>query len=226
MDLGGLTVWEVLLARIARITSRIHVVLSPEGAEAVRDARLGPPKGVTLTTSIQPRPTGMGDAVFGSLTHWDDARHVMLVWGDQLGLGEQTLARTAERQRRARRPTLTLPLVRTSRPYVDYRFDRRGRLVDVLQTREGDVARARGWSDVGLFALPTAGLGGAWSRFVAATPVGAQTGERNFLPFLPWLSRVEGLAVSRFRVDDPAEARGLNTPEDLAWFRARLGSGP
>ena len=121
---------------------------------------------------------------------------------------------------------MTLPLVRGARPYVDYRFEGR-RLAEVLQTREGDATRPRGWSDVGLFALSNAGLDGAWARFVATGgATGARTGERNFLPFLGWLAREEGFAVRRLRVSDPAEARGLNTPEDLAWFRAALAARP
>ena len=48
---------------------------------------------------------------------------------------------------------------------------------------------------------------------------GAQTGEANFLPFLPHLAR-NGWTLRRTHVDDPNEARGINTPEDLDFFRA------
>lgn len=222
-DLGGQTVWDVLLGRIAQVTSRIHVVLSPDGSRAAERAGVVAPPGVTLSTSIQTSPTGMGDAVFGSRMHWADARHVIVVWGDQLGLQVETLRRVAERQLQAEAPAMTLPLVRTRRPYVDYQLDRRGRLLQVRQSREGDAPRAMGWSDVGLFALTNTGLAQAWERFVAADQGrGSQTGERNFLPFLSWLSVEESFRVARLRVDDPAEARGLNTPDDLAYFRDEL----
>ena len=52
---------------------------------------------------------------------------------------------------------------------------------------------------------------------------GRGTGERNFLPFIPWLAGRK--PVVTFPCTDPMEALGINTPEDLqqveAWLRSR-----
>ena len=53
--------------------------------------------------------------------------------------------------------------------------------------------------------------------------MGAGTGERNFLPFLPWLA--ERAKVMTFEID-AAEAQGINTPEDLVAVGRTLESRP
>ncbi len=47
---------------------------------------------------------------------------------------------------------------------------------------------------------------------------GETTGELNFLPFLTFLAR-NGWDIRKLPVAEPREARGINTPEDLAYFR-------
>src|SRR6266545_4141881 len=42
---------------------------------------------------------------------------------------------------------------------------------------------------------------------------GRGTGERNFLPFIPWLA--QRARVATFPCTDPREAIGINTPEEL-----------
>jgi bifunctional UDP-N-acetylglucosamine pyrophosphorylase/glucosamine-1-phosphate N-acetyltransferase len=111
-----------------------------------------------------------------------------------------------------------------ARPYVEYIFDG-GRLTKVLQTREGDTTTPNGFSDVGTFLLGTDGLKPAWEDYLAQAPRGAGTGEINFLPFLPFLSS-KGWTVTRVEVADETEARGINTREDLAFFRHLYSEAP
>jgi bifunctional UDP-N-acetylglucosamine pyrophosphorylase / glucosamine-1-phosphate N-acetyltransferase len=50
------------------------------------------------------------------------------------------------------------------------------------------------------------------------------TGELNFLPFLAFLSAERGWPVVPLPVRDPGERFGINTPDELAFFRARLAT--
>jgi hypothetical protein len=108
-------------------------------------------------------------------------------------------------------------------PYVEYVFDG-PRLAAVRQSREGDATTPNGFSDVGAFLLGTEGLREAWTGFLTAAPPGIQTGEVNFLPFLPFLS-ARGWKVTPLEVADATEARGINTPDDLAFFRKLYNKG-
>jgi hypothetical protein len=164
----------------------------------------------------------MGDAIFRGRPVWERADLLLVIWGDQVHVSAETLrAALALHGGAARR--LVLPVVALEEPYVEYRFSATGCLDAVLQTREGDVCRPGGFGDVGTFLLSTAGLPEAWAAYLAETTRGARTGEVNFLPFLVFLSRL-GWEVIPHRVADPFEARGINTPADLEFFRRLYGA--
>jgi bifunctional UDP-N-acetylglucosamine pyrophosphorylase/glucosamine-1-phosphate N-acetyltransferase len=215
------TVWDALAARLAPAVARIHVVLSPEGRDLFGPHASGPHR-AEITLGVQDPPRGMGDAVFGARAAWEAFDALLVVWGDQAGLSAATVRRTIAAHAEVAGPRITLPLVSMEDPYVDYVFEpATGALTRILQRREGDHMGARGEADVGVFCLSTAGLAAAWDDYARAAEMGAATGEINFLPFLAHLSSARGFRVIRVSVADPVEARGINTPEDLAFFRAR-----
>lgn len=204
------TIWSILHARLAPLVDHIHLVLSPDGAATF------PPLPANVTASIQPAPTGMGDAIFRGHDVWSRYDAVLVVWGDQVFVSTDTLKRAMS----ALRPgeNIVLPVTRMAVPYVEYVFDG-ARLARVLQTREGDATTPNGYSDVGTFLLSTGGLKTQWDAYLAKAPRGAATSEINFLPFLPFLS-AQGWAVTPVEVADATEARGINTKDDLAFFQS------
>lgn len=210
----GVTVWDLVRSRLTPHVDRLHVVLSPQGAEQFPS--VGPP----VSLSIQEQPIGMGDAIFSSWRHWSAYDSVLVVWGDQVHVSAATVAAVLEAHASMAGPRCTLPVVRPEDPYVEYRFAGR-RLCEVRQSREGDHCTPGGMADVGVFCLSTAGLLHEWTTYAAISPTGAQSGELNFLPFLVHLSRA-GWSVTPVEVDDPDEARGLNTPDDLVFAQDRL----
>jgi bifunctional UDP-N-acetylglucosamine pyrophosphorylase/glucosamine-1-phosphate N-acetyltransferase len=207
---GTQTIWDILHAKLAPLVDHIHLVLSPDGAAAF------PALPANVSHSIQPAPTGMGDAIFQGFDVWSRYDAILIVWGDQVFVSAGTLTRTIAALK-ASRHQAALPVTRMTAPYVEYVFDSE-RLVQVLQSREGDATTPNGFSDVGTFLLGTGGLQSAWRDYRATAPRGSQTGEINFLPFLPFLSR-RGWHIQPLEVGDATEARGINTPDDLDFFR-------
>ena len=208
------TIWTVLRDRLLPLCGRIHLVLSPDGLEYA-GATLGFEPGITL--GVQAVPLGMGDAIMGSAPFWGNASQLLIVWGDQVHVSARTLERTLAEHKGG----LTFPVVRQADPYVQYLFQD-SKLTRVLQTREGDRTQPGGLSDVGTFLLSTDGLLEAWQTYLEASIPGAATAEINFLPFLPFLS-ARGWNVTTVEIADADEARGVNTPEDLAFWQARQG---
>jgi len=204
------TIWDILHARLAPLVDHIHLVLSPDGAG------MFPPMPQDVSHSIQPAPTGMGNAIFRGLDVWSRYDAILIVWGDQVFVSRDTLSRAIAALKDARQQAV-LPVTRMAEPYVEYVFEGE-RLTQVLQSREGDATTPNGFSDVGTFLLSTDGLQPAWQDYLATAPRGGQTGEINFLPFLPFLSR-QGWRIQPLEVADETEARGINTPDDLAFFR-------
>jgi bifunctional N-acetylglucosamine-1-phosphate-uridyltransferase/glucosamine-1-phosphate-acetyltransferase GlmU-like protein len=205
------TIWSILHAKLAPLVDHIHLVLSPEGA------RVFPAPPQRVSTSVQPEPIGMGDAIFGAREVWTKFDALLIVWGDQVFVSNDTLRRTLAALFSPDRQAV-LPVTRMAKPYVEYLFEG-PRLAKVLQTRESDKTSPNGFSDVGTFLLTTRGLGEAWDGYMAQAVRGGATGEINFLPFLPFLSD-QGWTVSPLEVADATEARGINTKEDLAFFQS------
>lgn len=221
---GSDTVLTLLVHKLRQVADHIHIVVAPASRALIEralkaiewDAGEG---GTIPSTSIgvQPQPIGMGDAVFRGRRAWLRAQTLLIVWGDQIHVSEQTLHRALARHNGVPR-RIVLPLVEVAKPYVAYRFDERGRLVGVLQAREGDPCPPVGCGDVGAFVVSATGLAEAWQQYRGRQPLGARTRELNFLPFLVHLAQA-GWEVIPVAVTDPLEARGINTPDDLEFFR-------
>lgn len=209
----GVTVWHLLHERLRSRVDHIHVVVSPEGEPLFREVAAGEIESGAVSVSVQQEPTGMGGAIFGAVRHWEAYSTILVVWGDQAGLSARTVGKVLDAHE-----GLTIPLVPMPDPYVEYELAS-SELVRVRQSREGDVCRPGGLSDVGVFCLSTDGLERAWEAYLADGSRGALTGEVNFLPFLPYLSQVHGRPVTVVPVTDPDEARGVNTPADLEFAR-------
>jgi bifunctional UDP-N-acetylglucosamine pyrophosphorylase/glucosamine-1-phosphate N-acetyltransferase len=217
------TVWTMLRRKLIGLVDHLHVILSPSGFTAMQLTLEDSSDSCPTSLSIQPQPTGMGDAIFCGQRVWSQAETILILWGDQVHVSRDTLRRALDLHAGAPR-CLVLPLVALSHPYVEYRFDDANRLVAVRQSREGDACMPGGLGDVGTFVLSTAHLVHAWSTYRQWQCLGARTAEINFLPFLVCLAR-QGWEVKPLRVDDPLEARGINTAEDLAFFQRLYGGG-
>lgn len=200
--------------------SRVVVVVHPSFARQVRDAsrRSRPP----VELAIQAAPTGMLDAVLlarGAVAA-STAGHVWITWCDQLAVRPGTIERLEAAVDANLRAPLVMPTVRRPNPYVHLERDGAGRIVRVLHQREGDSTPAEGESDMGLFSLSREAFLDRLPEFAAAPEAGAETGERNFLPFVPWIAARE--TVVTFPVLDEMEAVGVNTPDELRLIERHL----
>ena len=220
----GRTVWTTLRDRLQHVADHVVVVLSPRAVPLFEQAARDDLASGRVSYRVQAEPRGMGAAVALGAEAFRHHQALLVVWGDQAGVSSRTLAATGDALRSAGdSPRVVLPLVQVDRPYVQYVFDDAGRLARVRQSREGDACDPAGLSDVGTFGLSTRAYDGDWARYLAARAVGERTSEVNFLPFLAHLSCAAGWPVTRIDVPDAEEARGINTREDLAFFRARFG---
>ena len=131
----------------------------------------------------------------------------------------KTVERLAERTT-GRSVALVVPTVISAEPYIHLERDEARRFVRVLHRREGDEMPSIGESDIGLFALSGQAFRVWLPQYAAEVETGRATGERNFLPFIPWVNARAD--VESFLAEDPMEAIGINTPEDLARVESYL----
>jgi bifunctional UDP-N-acetylglucosamine pyrophosphorylase/glucosamine-1-phosphate N-acetyltransferase len=209
-----------IIGRHAPFCSHVVLVVHPSAAERV--ARHFGTAALVPEVVLQPAPTGMLDAILAAHHAVLSSRpdRVWITWCDQVAISQQTAERLAALDARHPPPAAALPTTRQRPPYIHLERNEAGAIAGVRQRREGDQMPDEGESDAGLFSLAIDAFATALPAYAReAVARGARTGERNFLPFLPWLA--VDADVATFEVD-PAEARGVNTPDDLAIVERHL----
>ena len=219
---NGRPMLDHLAGLYAPFVDRLVVVAHPSFAAAIErwGSRLG-----NVTVTEQAVPTGMLDAILlaAGAVAASGATAVWITWADQIGVLPETLARLAVLADGSPSPALVLPTAVRPQPYIHFDRDASDRIVRLRQRREGDDMPAEGESDMGLFALARETYDIDLVEYARTVTPGSATGERNFLPFIPWLARRR--AVVTFPCTHPSEAVGINTPAELdevaAWLRSR-----
>lgn len=204
------------------VVDRTIVVVHPSFADQIRT--YGETTGAPLEYQVQETPTGMLDAILRATqaVASSDASRILITWCDQVAIHPQTVERLTKLSDTQPGTALVMPTARQSDPYIHLERDTTGRIVRVLHRREGDRLPAVGESDMGLFSLSRHAFLNDLTSFAASAGTGGGTGERNFLPFLPWIAARE--AIVTFPCVDAIEAVGVNTPEELQRIESYLAA--
>lgn len=212
-----------ILALYRSHVARTMVVVSPSALDAVR---LHLREATNVDILVQERATGMLDAIMLAQPAVERTHTgaVWITWCDQVAVETNTVDRLARMMNEDPGAAVVMPTVSRADPYIHFERDPSGRIVRVLQRREGDAMPRDGESDMGLFGLS----GEAFTRWLPAyaesLETGRTTGERNFLPFIPWVAT--RAPVLTFPASHPMEAIGVNTVEELQQVEDHLKSKP
>jgi len=224
VPVNGRPMIDLVLDRYAGLVERFIIVVAPAAVDLLERHRAARREAISL--AVQSEPTGMLDAILEPapevIQHGPD--EVWITWCDQVAIRAGTVARLAQALSTTARPAFAFPTVRVEAPYIHFDRDPGGRIIKVRQRREGVPMPPTGEADVGLFAMPVATYREHLPRFAQDCEPGSGTRERNFLPFIPWLaSRATVVSVP---AEDPLEAIGINTPDELIRIASALrGSG-
>jgi bifunctional UDP-N-acetylglucosamine pyrophosphorylase/glucosamine-1-phosphate N-acetyltransferase len=217
---AGRPMLEHVLERHGPFVDRFVIVVAPSAVDLFSAFIGGQSAPIDLV--VQPRPTGMLDAIMlaAPLVATHRPNRVAVTWCDQVAVTITTAERLWRRAKSPLAPALVFPTLEVEQPYIHFDRDGTGRITGVRQRREGDRMPERGETDMGLFDLSRDAYLRDLPHFAAAAPPSAGTGERNFLPFIPWLAAkapVETIAGAA-----AIETVGINTPEELAAVEAHL----
>jgi hypothetical protein len=206
---------DLYLDRVEALTLVVQPAARDRIAHALR------PRAAHAQIVVQETPTGMLDAVGIGIdaTGMPAGARVWVTWCDQIAVLPATLDRL---EREEASTAICFPTIQQTPPYIHFQRDPDRRIVGVLQRRDGDPMPATGESDMGLFSLSAEAACDRRRVFSAAAAASPHTGERNFLPFIPWLAATD--VVRTFPASHPIEAVGINTPDDRARVEAFLAS--
>lgn len=217
---NGRPMLDHLLERYTPFVDRFVLVVHPTAEAAVR--RHCAWRGIDADVEIQESPTGMLDAI---LIPHDRLRRlgpdsVWLTWCDQVAVHPETIRTLASLSQERPAADLIFPTVLRSAPYIHFERGPDGRIIRVLQRREGDAMPERGESDVGLFCMSPSAYLDRLHAYSREAVLGKGTGERNFLTFVPWFGSSD--RIRTFEAREAMESVGVNTPAELAEVEAYL----
>jgi bifunctional N-acetylglucosamine-1-phosphate-uridyltransferase/glucosamine-1-phosphate-acetyltransferase GlmU-like protein len=214
VQVAGRPMIDWLVSLYAPWVERFVIVASPKFRTAVSEhvARLGVPAAVLE----QETPTGMLDAILIArpAIEASGVEHVWITWCDQVGIHPLTVERLARLSEANPAAAIVMPTCTREQPYIHLHRGADNRIVRVLHRREGDAMPLIGDSDMGLFSLSRRAFVDDLHSFASAASIGSGTGERNFLPFIPWAESRGG--VLTYPCEDETESIGVNTPDELA----------
>ena len=198
----------------------VVIVASPSARAAFDEYRATQPMPIEVVE--QETPTGMLDAILAArgIVETHRPERVAITWCDQIALDPVTVEALRAQACTSSAPAMVLATIAVAGPYIHFDRDAGGRITAVRQRREGDPMPDTGETDMGLFDLSLETYRTHLPAFAAQARASAGTGERNFLPFIPWLSA--RAPVTTVPGTSPMEAVGINTPEELAAVEAHL----
>ncbi|MFN0109147.1 MAG: NTP transferase domain-containing protein [Blastocatellia bacterium] len=205
----------------APVVSRFVLVLHPATVDRVLQhcSSLRLPVDFETQTS----PTGMLDAILipRDRVQSYEPDQVWITWCDQIGVHPRTVWNLAEAAGGA---TLAMPTIIKPEPYIHFDRNEQGAIVGLRQRREADTMPERGEGDLGLFGLSREAYLNLLPQFSEQVVAGSATKERNFLPFIPWLTQ-QGARVHTFPAFAEMESVGVNTKADLKLVAEYLANG-
>jgi bifunctional UDP-N-acetylglucosamine pyrophosphorylase/glucosamine-1-phosphate N-acetyltransferase len=213
VKVGGKPMVDRLLDLYESVVDRIILVLHPSFEAAVR-GHCG--NRTRLIYARQDTPTGMLDAILAPIAELrpDNPKRVWITWCDQVAIHPATVEQLKQLSSLHHETPLIFPTMVREVPYIHLVRDERGRVLDIRHEREGDEMPAIGESDMGLFSLSGHAYFDRLVEFAGRVEPATKTRERNFLPFITWLSQ-QGGEVRTFAGRDKEEAIGINTPDEL-----------
>lgn len=170
---------------------------------------------------IQSDPTGMGDAVFSVSDLIATHNDLMIMWCDQIGITEETIAKTIKvHDSNHDNNRMTVPLLWKKSRYINFQL-KDNRIEEILQAKEGDIISESTQSDIGLFLLSNGSqLVTHWLEGGREFSRGKVTSEINLLPFLKYLN-LNGWNFYKVEATD-LDGIGVNTNGELIEALRRL----
>jgi HAD superfamily hydrolase (TIGR01509 family) len=217
-EVAGRTILDWLLDLLLPRCCAVVVVAAPWSADPISRAAANRSNRVRI--AVQPDPVGMSDAVERGLS-MVDTENVLLIWGDQAAVRGESLDLGMSLHEESC-ALGTVPTVWRSRPYIHLARDSAGRIVDVLQAREGDSMPSEGESDTGVFLFRTRTLRRSLEKMRATgSGMGKVTKEQNLLPILSQLDTLPGNVLSAPIILEE-ESVGVNTPAEAEFLASIL----
>lgn len=200
-----------ILDLVAFLDTEPTIIVSPQGEPAI--ATFLRDEGRAAHIRVQPRPTGMGDAVlhFEQSPASAGAATVVLIWGDIPYISRPTLDATLAHHA-ATGAALTFPTRFVDQAYTVVTRDEDGRVTALHETRFTGRPLEPGERDIGLFVFEAAPV--LETLRATAARHDPEKGEHGFLQIVERIAE-QGHRVEALTIASERELVSLNALSDL-----------
>ncbi|MEK6969508.1 MAG: HAD-IA family hydrolase [Nanoarchaeota archaeon] len=209
----GKPILQHLYDKLKSVCDKQVLVVSPSGYAVINDYIKK--QDLNITLAIQPRPTGMGDAILSAEDKiGPETEDVLILWGDQVAIEKNTLDSSLYFHQNFKNgiADFTFPICIKKNPYIHFKRNHQGNIIEVLQKREQDNMPSFGENDCGFF-IAKKSIFNELKEFKKTRPLSTVTQEFNFLPIIPNLVN-KGLTVLTVNCAKDYETIGVNTLEE------------
>ena len=218
IKIGKKRVIDLLINKIKHVSDKIIFIVNKKYKNKIKEyLKKNYNNKINFSIVLQKKPLGMFDAVYRSSRYLKKYNKVMVLWGDHIGVQKKTINKICKKKLKSQ--TLLLPLIKKRYPYVEYIFSK-NKLVKINETREGDVCNKSGYSDLGTFLFFSKNLQKLLKNFKKKNLSGKITKEKNFLPFIYFLSKNNWI-IKKIIFQNKIQSDGINTRNDIKKFNIK-----
>lgn len=218
IKIGKEKIIDLLIKKVKDVSDEIIFVASPKHQIQIKDYLDKKYKNkIKYRIILQKNALGMGDAVFKASKLIKSYNKILLIWGDHIGISKSSIDKIMKIKFQSN--TCVLPLIKVKNPYVEYVFKNK-KLESIQESREGDKCKDVGFSDMGTFLFFSNKLDKYIKKFNKKKIIGKITKEKNFLPFIFFLS-VNKWNIKKVIFKNKIQTQGVNTRSDIQLFNKK-----
>lgn len=163
---------------------------------------------------IQKKQLGTLNAIICCKSYFNFYSNILIIWGDQVGINIKNLEFLSKFNQKLDKE-IFIPLIKVSNPYVEYILEK-NKIKKILETREGAKVNSHGYSDIGIFSIPSKNFYKFYINFMKLNNFGKKTKEFSFLQFLIFIQ--DFYKINFVKAKEKKSTYGVNTIEDINKF--------
>lgn len=218
INIGKKKIIDIIIDKLKKVSNEIIFIVNPIHKKKINDYLKRNYPLLKYGLILQRKPRGMFDAVYRSLKVITKYNKILIMWGDHIGVKKTTIHKVCKTK--YKHNLLSLPLVLRSKPYVEYVFINNN-LKKINEAREGDNCSKKGLSDVGFFLFYSNNFKKYLDEFNKKNIIGKNTKEKNFLPFITYISNKKW-EIKKIIFKDKIQSIGVNTRKDIKLFKNQI----
>ncbi|KAB8027998.1 NTP transferase domain-containing protein [Fluviispira multicolorata] len=205
------TLLDIIYNKLKFLCKKIIIVASPDGQHQIYN-HINEKNYLNIEVVVQTEPNGMAEAINTGVKSVL-TKNVIIIWGDQIMFSKETIQNCMHLIELDFHYSAIIPTIKRKNPYIHFIRNKSDKIINILQSREGDLMPDIGETDCGIFTLNKDILLKILNNNYFKS-IGNKTNEWNFLPLIQKFEKFLG-GVCTLILEDINESIGINDKYDV-----------